>query len=465
MTLSIPNNPSPGSSIFDFPAHRETAYTVQTPQGNTRASSSLVPHLADDHGSYVVISGGTGCNPICSAFGLDACYVLPISDDGGSSSEIIRVLGGPSIGDIRSRLIRLIPAVEKGSPLDAIRTLLAHRLSSNASEKDAREEWRDIVEGRSSLWAGIPSDRKEMIRGFLVHFESELLKRAHKNFSFTNGSIGNYFLAAAQGFFRSLPSAIFLFSSITHSQANILPIIVTNHTVTIAAELVNGEKIIGQCEISHPVHATPVVSVVGGRSGQEDPDSMGQLLVQQKNVLFGANGKGATAGLPSPISRIYYINAYGNEIHPYPNPDFLINISLRQVLVYSCGSLWTSIMPCLALRGVAKGIAKSHSLKAKVLLLNSKNDRETEGYTAVDFINAIVRMLNSVHDMDTISMSYPTSAFITHLVYLYDTEVAADVQKITSMGVKCVEVRGVQEKRFDSGCLQHALKSILAEVM
>ena len=44
-------------------------------------------------------------------------------------------------------------------------------------------------------------------------------------------SIGNYFLAAAQGFFRSLPSAIFLFSSITNSQANILPVIVTNHTV------------------------------------------------------------------------------------------------------------------------------------------------------------------------------------------------------------------------------------------
>ena len=68
-------------------------------------------------------------------------------------------------------------------------------------------------------------------------------------------SIGNYFLSAAQIFFRSLPSAIFLFSSITSSQvstistdipaqltpttqANIIPVIVTNHTVTIAAELV-----------------------------------------------------------------------------------------------------------------------------------------------------------------------------------------------------------------------------------
>ena len=85
---------------------------------------------------------------------------------------------------------------------------------------------------------------------------------------------------------------------------------------------------------------------------------------------------------------IYYINAYGNEIHPYPNPDLLTSVSSRQVLVYSCGSLWTrfvtversqssacskrhSIMPCLALRGVAKGIAKSYSLKAKVLLRES----------------------------------------------------------------------------------------------
>lgn len=48
--------------------------------------------------SYLVISGGTGCNAICAAFALSACYVLPVSDNGGSSSEIIRVLGGPSIG-------------------------------------------------------------------------------------------------------------------------------------------------------------------------------------------------------------------------------------------------------------------------------------------------------------------------------------------------------------------------------
>lgn len=50
--------------------------------------------------SYVIISGGTGANSIVSAFGPSPAFVLPVSDDGGSSAEILRCFGGPSIGDI-----------------------------------------------------------------------------------------------------------------------------------------------------------------------------------------------------------------------------------------------------------------------------------------------------------------------------------------------------------------------------
>jgi hypothetical protein len=35
---------------------------------------------------------------------LMKCSVIPISDNGGSSSELIRVFGGPGIGDVRSML-------------------------------------------------------------------------------------------------------------------------------------------------------------------------------------------------------------------------------------------------------------------------------------------------------------------------------------------------------------------------
>ncbi|PBL01346.1 UPF0052-domain-containing protein [Armillaria gallica] len=453
---------SPGSSVFDLPVTAsQERYQTSTPASGSTAAAST-----QDATSIVVISGGTGGNSICSAFG-NACYVLPVSDDGGSSSEIIRVLGGPSIGDIRSRLIRLIPSAPASSPLEAIRNLLAYRLPAHYTERQAREEWREIVEGRSSLWRGIPNDRKETIRGFLVYFESELLKRAHKNFNFVNGSIGNYFLAAAQGFFRSLPSAIFLFSSITNSQANILPVVVTNHTVTIAAELDNGERLVGQCEISHPV-APVAPSINFSEADLWSPED--GVETQRQNVMFEPQGKDSYEPLPSRISKLFYINAYGMEIHPSPNPDYISSLSTHDILVFSCGSLWTSIIPCLSLRGVATAIARSRTLRAKVLLLNTKNDRETDGYTAEDYILAITRTLNAQYQnrsygLGSASTTYPVSAFITDLVYLEGTTIHVNVDRITALGVRCSRVHsetGVKDPKYEAACVRKAIEDILA---
>lgn len=90
-----------GSSIFDLPTHpgASTGGTItrHPSNDNFQASNAGPEHTQAADPSFVIVSGGTGCNAICSAFS-NACYVLPVSDDGGSSSEIIRVLGGPSIG-------------------------------------------------------------------------------------------------------------------------------------------------------------------------------------------------------------------------------------------------------------------------------------------------------------------------------------------------------------------------------
>ncbi|KAG8978838.1 hypothetical protein FRB93_010606 [Tulasnella sp. JGI-2019a] len=474
---------SAGSSVFDQPATANqlprSSYQLSTgpsPAPIFESDSALSDELEDSI-AYLVISGGTGCNGIVSAFGDSVTYVMPVSDNGGSSSEIIRVLGGPSIGDIRSRLIRLIPTGPPQSPTEAIRGLLSHRLSVNHTENTAREEWRDIVEGRSPLWKGIPLDRKETIRRFLVYFENEVLRRAQKRFSFRNGSVGNYFLTAAYLFFRSVPSAIFLFSSITGSKAHILPALVTNHTVTIAAELADSTKIVGQCEISHPVKRPSVppspalVHQVSGKlkgftlgsddEDEEDEDQQGKDEPEQRqprNLDFGKQGEASDVEiLGSPIRRVFYINQFGQEVFPRPNPELISALATRDILVYSVGSLWTSIIPCLAMRGVASAIARSPGLRAKVFLLNAYNDRETGGYSAVDYIRAIVRTLNSYdvvvqaqHTTRTpitdgtqaSGADYPVSAFITHLVYLQGTEINVDELSLTALGVKCVCVQG-----------------------
>lgn len=83
---------------------------------------SLFPTLQVEKGplasqstrKLVVFSGGSAANSLVDVFNevmeKNSCslaYVMPISDNGGSSSELIRVFGGPGIGDIRSKFMTL----------------------------------------------------------------------------------------------------------------------------------------------------------------------------------------------------------------------------------------------------------------------------------------------------------------------------------------------------------------------
>lgn len=102
--------------------------------------------------SFIVFSGGSACNFITSTFQSitpSVCYVLGVSDNGGSTSELLRVLGGPSIGDLRSRLTRLISIDgHDAEEQAAIKELLSYRLDSAGDDNDIRDDWAAIVEGR-----------------------------------------------------------------------------------------------------------------------------------------------------------------------------------------------------------------------------------------------------------------------------------------------------------------------------
>ncbi|EIW66757.1 hypothetical protein TREMEDRAFT_34696 [Tremella mesenterica DSM 1558] len=431
--------------------------------------------------SYLVISGGTGANSIASAFGHSPAFVLPVSDDGGSSAEILRCFSGPSIGDIRSRLVRLIPLAEIPSTEEekerlAIHSLMAYRFPPKGEENKARDLWMEIVEGRSFLWEGIREDKKECIRAFLVHFQTLCLRRAHKRFSFRNFSLGNGFLTGARDLFSSLPSAIFLFKAIAgvDQTVAVIPVINTNQTITIAAHLRNGNTLVGQCSISHPTSSKMVITScskrLNGLNGlrrdsrtfdthvppspiERGTISVGGGIEAPELVITEEEGLDDNVGymkgekenpLEAPVERVYYINLYGQEIYPEPNPDFLFAINQRDILVYSCGSLWTSIIPCLALRGLGMAIATSTSLKAKVLLLNSRNDRETPHYKASDYVKTILTTLRT-YDRPTRSPStWEARRLFTHLVYLVGGEIEVDSDEIEVLKLVCVprEIHG-----------------------
>lgn len=235
-------------------------------------------------------------------------------------------------------------------------------------------------------------------------------------------------MTGARLFTGSLEAAIFLFASITGITSvptSVVPVINTNQTATIAASLLNGETLVGQCEISHPSPTT--MQQQRRRNGACTPrrkrtnpidafsyfeDSFSSMTMtsitpndqisnhdntENANLFFS---KHVDEKLTSPIDRIYYINEYGQEIYPVPNPKVVSQLSSKRTLVYSIGSLYTSLIPCLVLRGVGNAVAQSQSLKHKILLLNGTNDRETSDYTAIDFINAITSALNESQRID-----------------------------------------------------------------
>lgn len=111
----IPRTQSSSSFVFDIPTDRALELAQRRPNSEARTPYTAANSVDGQTQSYIVISGGTGCNEICSAFGEDVCYVLPVSDNGGSSSEIIRVIGRSSQHHVFSQPVSLNP-IRIGGP-------------------------------------------------------------------------------------------------------------------------------------------------------------------------------------------------------------------------------------------------------------------------------------------------------------------------------------------------------------
>ncbi|KHN08446.1 Hypothetical protein glysoja_014211 [Glycine soja] len=350
-----------------------TSPSQQHHHHHRRCYSNPNPPHPHPQPALLVFSGGTAFNGVVEElknFTTRVAHVLPVSDDGGSTAEIVRVLGGPAVGDIRSRCLRL--SDQSTVEALAVRNLLGHRLPLDPLQ--AKSEWYSIVEGDHFLWKGVSKPYRETIRAFLVYFQSQILCRAEESFCFSNGSIGNFFFAGARIFFQSLDAAIFLFSRVSDipPESLVLPVISTNDRLTLGCELWDGTIIRGQNEISHPTSGT-------------------MELIKKESFSAPA--------LPSKIKRVFYMSSEGknllHEVFPSANAAVLEQLNNVDCIVYGMGSLFTSICPSLVLLGIGEIISSKSCLK--VLVLNGTRDRETNGFSASCFVTAITDALNRTY--------------------------------------------------------------------
>jgi hypothetical protein len=270
------------------------------------------------------------------------------------------------------------------------------------------------------------------------------------------------------------------------SNVNVIPAINSNFSHHISAGLQDGTVITGQNAISHP-SAPSSVPVI---SSQNEPETHQRKLSKEltdHDLVDDANLPGSlptlrkqyitfqkthTEDLPSRIERIWYINPYGQEIRPAPNPKVLESIRDASCVVYSIGSLYTSILPCLVLKGVGEAIASSN-IKYKILILNGSLDRETRAagggeFRAKDFIAAIARACHGSRRRGEVKEE-EWKEYVSHVIHLQGAGTPrVEKEELSALGVETVRIYGRKHEGsegvgmvYDGTALGQALEAIM----
>lgn len=351
-----------------------------------------------------VISGGTATNSIVGAFGPNTSYLIPVSDNGGSSYEIQRAFDGVAIGDLRSRIVRLVES-------ESLRVFWHHRLANEL-------EWRVLLNGTHACWLDVEEGLVPTLKSYLEIINMQLKQNQSITFNFKNASVGNLVLTAIRLQTGDLQASIDIMcqmGKVPRSQ-KVIACINTTESQTIAVELANGERIVGQNEISHP--------------------SSSPLEFQKDNV----------PNLASPIVSLFYLDKDVKEVQPRASEGVLQALEQCDTLVYSIGSLWTSLVPVLVLAGVAEKVAQC---KRRVLLVNGTLDRETFGMNVVDVLRVIVASLHYSATGERVNalefapeaLAEALKGAVDEVVYLEDGEIALS-PLLDSLPLKLTKLKG-----------------------
>jgi hypothetical protein len=199
----------------------------------------------------------------------------------------------------------------------------------------------------------------------------------------------------------------------------------------------------------------------------EDANLPGSLPTLRKPAI--AFSKEDEEELPARISRLWYINPYGQEIRIPANPRVISALQGAGCIIYSIGSLFTSLIPSLVLRDVGDAIA-SPSIRCKILILNGTLDRETgpssNPFTGLDFVATIS---NACADSRGLPEPEPMLyyQYVTHVIYIEGpTCPKVDRRAFQEIGIETMRLYGRKGDsgkggRYDMKALEQALEAIL----
>lgn len=404
----------------------------------------------------VVLSGGSATNALVSCFekvanlsrggggvsrdtqlsNNNTTYIIPVSDDGGSTSEILRCFGGLAVGDLRNRALVLFQ--DEGA-----REFLHHRL--NKDSRAARAEWDAVVGGTHPLWRLLDRSRQEcralIAESLRVFQAAQAQASAQTQFNFSTASLGNIVLKALEmqyGIDDALHKFLRL-GGVHEDVVSIMPCVTLQGAggpgpgpagpgpaapaaprLDLQLVLLNGDVITGQSEISHPAGGSQL-------HFSKTADSHPRLAAAVQQLRYVVNdGKSSSSSAFADAS-----SAHASAVHVSAHGPAIASIRAADLIVYSIGSLITSLMPSLIVPEIAAAIA-ANTTAQKVLLQNGTYDRESYGLSCEDYTSLVASTLQQAmaegkfgFESQSESQSIPISQFITHVIRLEDSEIVS----------------------------------------
>ncbi|MFC1617362.1 2-phospho-L-lactate transferase CofD family protein [Candidatus Margulisiibacteriota bacterium] len=370
----------------------------------------------------IVISGGSGPNKLApylsETFGQkNVKYILPPTDDGGSTGRIIKYFLKdelPAIGDFRNRIVAL-------SKNKNVIEILKKRLTKK-SETEARKEWDLFLAGTHPMYKKIAYFKRAAIIIAVRRIQAEFDKKValgQKPFDLRGGNIGNFIITGLWfNSFKDINIAIDDLAKIGDVEPGVVLSTSQKGGITIAAKLENGQKIVGQDMISHPPKADNCS--VDKFDDSKMPAPVQEIVTIEKAkiknplVLPGKSIKRLTCELPI-------------------NRKVIKSIKSADSIVFSRGSLQTSIIPALLTEKVGAAI-KEHKGR-KIFMLNGYADRETKGMGLMQIVKAVVKACNDneVLDKPEDIANYITDIIVPTGTVFYNEKDATELKKL---GVK-----------------------------
>jgi len=286
---------------------------------------------------------------------------VPSTDNGASSQELRVCCDILSVGDIRQSIAMSIPHTQQNKQLVKF---INWRFP--VKKYIFIDELGKLILNKNSVLYQLSNGLN--IQKELFEYLSLFLEKVD-SINLSNGSIGNFILVAA--YFKhnnDWNEAIEKLEELFNCSSKVLPIYLHNQ-YHLKANFHNGMVICGESEIS----------AFGAKSNK---DIASLEICQLKDEKF-------------------------LDVNPIVNPKVLSSLEESELIIFSPGSFFTSILTHLINDEVPLVLSKNKKAK-KVFLVNLTQDSETIGFTAEN----IMQIIESVAQ----KKGYRLSDFITHII-------------------------------------------------